>query len=207
MKILNTTVASLLGMFLIFGSPDRIKAQTSHPLSPMKWGVTAGVSIADMWGDDIGGTSAQAGFTGGLFLNYRAHPFFSLQPEIRFTSKNSEVASGMLGEEATTDYEFGYLEIPVLLKGHIPTGSLVSPNIYAGPSLAFKLYGDANDTDLDDNLKETDFGFAFGTGIDIYQNINLDARYTLGIVNVFDVPNDPSAKNGTFNVTLGYAFN
>lgn len=206
MKTLKTTIATVLGILIIFVTADLSKAQNFRQSSPVDWGVTAGVSIADMWGDDVGGTSAQAGFTGGLFLNYRTHPLFSIQPEMLFSMKNSEVSTGVHGESGTTEYEFGYLEIPVLLKGHIPTNGAIRPNLYVGPSLAFKLYGDANGDDLDDDLKSTDFGFAFGAGIDIYQRINLDARYTLGIVDIFDVPGDPSAKNGVFNITLGYGF-
>lgn len=206
MKSFNILKMTFLAALFALGTASISNAQAQQQPDPLTWGITGGVTVSDLWGDDVGATSTRAGFTGGLFMNYRTSPFFSVQPELLFTMKNIETKSGVLSENSTTDYDFGYLEIPVLLKGHIPTQGMVKPNIYAGPSLAFKLYGDANDNDLDDDLRGVDFGFAFGGGIDIGQRVNLDARYTLGVVDVFDVPSDPSAKNGSFAVTLGIGF-
>lgn len=205
-SFIKITLITTVAAFLSLGAADISKAQMQQQPDPLTWGITGGMTISDMWGDDVGSTSTRAGFTGGLFLNYRTNPFFSVQPELLFSMKNIETSSGIIGQDVTTEYDFGYLEIPVLLKAHLPTGGMISPNLYAGPSLAFKLYGDANDTDLDDNLRGVDFGFAFGGGIDIGQRLNIDARYTLGVVDVFDVPTDPSAKNGSFAVTLGIGF-
>ena len=209
MKLLNfikiTTIAVITTVMLLSNTTNS-HAQKQADFEPLTWGVKAGLTISDMWGDDVGATSTRAGFTGGAFLNYRFSQYVSVQPEALFTMKYSEVRDGVLGENLKTEYDFGYLEIPVLLKAHITTGGIVSPNLYAGPSLAFKLYGDANGSDLDSDLRSADFGFAFGGGLDIGQRVNIDARYTLGVVDVFDVPADPEAKTGLFAMTLGIGF-
>ncbi|CAN5385775.1 porin family protein [soil metagenome] len=188
---------------------------TSYDGRPLSWGLTGGVSIADFYGDDVGGTETKAGFTGGIFFNYRVSDYFSIQPEALYTMKGSEVNSGIYGQERTTEYELGYIEIPVLLKLHIPNQNIITPNIYAGPNVAFNVNGDANDRDIDDDLKDVDFGLSFGGGVDFMiakrradfiQKIFLDARCTLGLVDVFDVAGDPEAKNGVFNITAGVGF-
>ncbi len=202
----NILTIVVLTAIMIVSSVDKTKAQSYTDNDPLTWGFTAGISISDLWGDDVGATSTRAGFTGGAFMNYRFSPYISVQPEALFTMKHSEVRDGVLGENRKIEYDFGYLEIPVLLKAHVPTGGAVSPNIYAGPALSFKLYGDADGSDLGSDLNSVDFGFAFGAGLDIYHRVNLDARYILGVVDVFDVTADPEAKNGSFAITLGVGF-
>lgn len=197
----NYTLTAAIAVFILFGATEKSYSQGQIQQDPITFGVNTGLTVSDIWGDDVGGTDVRAGFTGGLFMNYRFNPNFSIQPEANFVMKHSQVDAGVLGENEKTKYLFNYLEIPVLLKGHLPTGSVVTPNIYAGPALAFNL----SDDDVED-LRSVDFGFAFGGGFDIYHTIMLDLRYTLGVVDIFDVPAEPSAKNGTFAVTLGIGF-
>ncbi|MDG5767129.1 porin family protein [Balneolales bacterium ANBcel1] len=197
----NYTMTAVIAVFFLFGAADTSRAQYQFEQKPITFGISTGLTVSDLWGDDVGGTDVRAGFTGGLFMNYRLTPYFSIQPEANFVMKHSQVNDGVLGEGEKTRYLFNYLEIPVLLKGHLYSGSALTPNIYAGPALAINL----SDDDVDD-LRSVDFGFAFGGGFDIYRTVMLDLRYTLGVVDLFDVPADPSAKNGTFAVTLGIGF-
>lgn len=195
------TLNIAFAVLFTLGSAITASAQSTIHQNPVTYGINTGLSISDLWGDDVGGTTVRGGFSGGVFMNYRAHPYFSIQPEMNFVMKHSQVDDGVLGENEKTRYLFNYLEIPVLMKGHFYSGGAVTPNIYAGPALAFNL----SDDDVDD-LKSVDFGFAFGGGFDIYRTVMLDLRYTLGVVDIFDVSSDPSAKNGTFTVSIGVGF-
>jgi len=205
-KSIKRYTAITVCLFLAITTAGAASAQAVHQPNPLTWGITSGITISDLWGDDVGGTTVRAGYTGGLFANYRLHPNFSIQPEAMFTMKYSQVDKGVLGEGTKTDYDLGYLEFPVLLKVHIPNTSNVTPNIYAGPALSFKLFGEADGNDLKSRHNSVDFGLAFGGGLDIFRTLHLDFRYTLGLVDVFDVPADPEARNGTFSIALGYGF-
>ncbi len=198
--------SSMAAICLLALTMNTVSAQTTHHMNPVSWGINSGITISDLWGDDVGGTTVRAGYTGGLFLNYRVNQHFSIQPEANFTMKYSQADRGVLGEGMKTDYDLGYLEIPVLFKAHLPNTSAVTPNIYAGPALAFKLYGEADGQDLKSRHNSVDFALAFGGGIDVFRTLHLDFRYTLGLVDVFDVPTDPEARNGTFSIALGYGF-
>lgn len=135
----------------------------------------------------------------------------SIQPELLFTTKGADLDGedrGVPGSgTGNVSYEFGYLEIPLLLKLRTPTGGAVRPNVFAGPTLGIKLYGELDDDDLDDELKSTDWGITAGAGLDFAsygrRTITLDGRYTWGLVDVFDVTGDPEARNAGFIVTLG----
>jgi hypothetical protein len=57
-----------------------------------------------------------------------------------------------------------------------------------------------------DDLKNPDFGFNFGVGIEI-DNFQLRAQYGLGLVNLIPSGNaDVDAKNKVIGITLGYMF-
>ena len=125
--------------------------------------------------------------------------------------KGADVDNGILGSTGTTEFEFGYVDIPVLLKYHIPTRSKLIPNLYLGPQVGFNVYGDANDEEIDESMEDTEFSLAFGGGADwdvasssnsFIQLVGIDLRYTLGLTDVFDVTGDPEAKNGVFTGAL-----
>ncbi|NGP89290.1 porin family protein [Fodinibius halophilus] len=209
-KVLGLTFIHLL-VFLVWAGITA-NAQTTTPLH---WGVKAGINASTMHGDAVDDAEYQAGFNGGIYLNYKFAQNWSIQPEVLFSMKGAETESSLSGQAITTDYELGYLSIPVLAKYHFNTNSNVIPSLYLGPQLGFGLYGDANDNEIDDSLADAEFGLAFGGGIDLLtasqasdliQLVGLDLRYTLGLTDTFDVAGDPEAQNGAFSAvfTLGF---
>lgn len=200
-------------LFLVIGANINTTTAQTTQTDPLTWGVKAGVNAADLYGDDVSSSDTRAGFNGGLFVNYRFSKMFGVQPEVLFTQKGGDLSNG-LAENGTTEYSLNYLEIPVLAKFYIPTNSMLEPNIYVGPKVGFNLSGEANDTDIDDDLKNADFGLAFGAGLDfnmgpkrnMLKTVGLDVRYTLGLTDTFDLPNEPDVKNSVFTaaVTLGF---
>lgn len=189
-------------------------AQT-YQNSPLTWGLKAGLNVADLYGDDAKDSDVREGFSGGLFLNYRINNYWALQPEVLFSTKGADLESGLTGENGPAKYEFGYLDIPVLVKFYIPAGTTLSPNLYAGPEVGIKLYADSNDNDIDDELKAAEFAIAFGAGLDFnlgsdpiafIRTVGLDLRYSLGLTDVFDTPGEPEARNGVFLAALFLGF-
>lgn len=213
LKRISLTFITLIIFILGVGVTSTL-AQTYEKES-LTWGLKAGVNVSDLYGDDVGQTDVRGNFSGGILLNYRFNDYWALQPEVIFNIKGADVASGLAGENGPAEYEFGYLNIPVLAKFYIPTGSVLSPNLYAGPEVGFKLYGDSNNNDINDELKDAEFGIAFGAGLDFnlgsdpsdfIRTVGLDLRYSLGLTDVFDTPQEPEARNGTFTAALFLGF-
>ncbi|SHF91515.1 Outer membrane protein beta-barrel domain-containing protein [Fodinibius roseus] len=212
-KRISLTFITLI-IFILGAGVTSTFAQT-HQQEPLTWGLKAGVNVSDFYGDDVGQTDVRGGFSGGILLNYRFNDYWALQPEVIFNMKGADVSSGLIGENGPVDYEFGYLNVPVLAKFYIPTGSLFSPHLYAGPEVGFKLYGDSNSNDIDDELQDAEFGIAFGTGLDynlgsdptdFIRTVGLDLRYSLGLTDVFDTSQEPEARNGVFSAALFLGF-
>jgi len=181
----------------------------------LTWGIKAGVNASDLYGNDADGSEFRQGFSAGLLFNYRFNRYWAVQPEVLYSMKGADQVPGMVGETGSVDYEFGYLEIPVLAKFYIPTGTAFTPNLNAGPQAGFKIYGESNDSDIDDGLKDFEFGIVFGAGLDfnlgsaptnLIRTVGLDLRYTLGLTDVFDSPEEPDARNGAFTAAVFLGF-
>jgi opacity protein-like surface antigen len=59
--------------------------------------------------------------------------------------------------------------------------------------------------DLKDNTKTVDFGLGLGATYNLTDNAFVQARYTMGLTNVFDVP-DSHEKNGNVQIAFGMKF-
>lgn len=188
---------------------------TSVAAQPVSIGVKGGVSQGTLVGDDVSDADYRAGFSGGVYARYDVNRAFSVQPELLFTMKGAETGAGE-PQLAGGDYEFQYLEIPVLLKLNAPFDGIVQPSVYAGPQLGFNLYGELNENEIDDERLQTaefsgvvggDLGFDLSDmNVGPLSRIVLDGRYAFGLTNTFDVAGDPSIRTGTFTGTLGLEF-
>ena len=94
-----------------------------------------------------------------------------------------------------------------------------------GPQLGFLLaakYKDEEDgekyeEDVKEFFKSTDFGLNFGLGYQLKSGIGFNARYTLGVIDIFDynisrindterTEENGALRNKVFNIRLFYTF-
>jgi hypothetical protein len=188
---------------------------TSTTAQPLSIGLKGGISQGTLVGDDVSDADYRAGFSGGVYAKYDVNRAFSVQPEVLFTMKGAETGAGEPAL-ATGEYEFQYLEIPVLFKLNAPLDGVLQPSLYAGPQLGFNLNGELDGEDIDDETLQTaefsavlggDLGFDLSDmGVGPLSRVVLDGRYAFGLTNTFDTAGDPSIRTGTFIGTLGLEF-
>jgi hypothetical protein len=101
--------------------------------------------------------------------------------------------------------KFDYLEIPILLKLRIPTGSF-HPFIFAGPAFGFNLKALLAGVEIHD-MPKADYSGVLGGGLQLGRSIHIDVRYTMGLQKLA-VPDLETIdlKNGVLSATLGLAF-
>jgi len=126
-------------------------------------------------------------------------------------------------------YKLEYLEIPVLLKVNIPL-PMVKPYAEVGPTIGLNLSSSfttdityagqdmSEDTDNKDNTSSTEFGLAFGAGVEYsispLVSFVIDGRYSLGLSDLSkDQANadqqqgqNPKIKSSGIQFTLGVLF-
>ena len=154
-------------------------------------------------------------FGGGGFLRFGLAGL-SLQAELLALTKGTKFEDA----DESIELKLDYIEVPLLLRFGLSSGTGFMPYLMAGPSVGFEIgcsfdvestFGDASgdcDEDGDDNFlrNKTDIGltgvvgfeFAAGPG-----NILVEGRYTHGLT---DISKDTDkARNRSFGIFAGYA--
>jgi hypothetical protein len=187
-------------------------------------GVKAGLAVSNIGGEfgDLLEGDARIGFSGGVFVTIGLRGVFQLQPELLWVAKGAttqleltDTSGGLIGTQDLT-FALDYLEIPVLARIALPTGGPIRPSLVVGPALAIKLSSRLNSSgpfpnlgrDLD-SVTRTDLGLVMGAGVDLGRGPGrflLDARYTLGLTNVWGSQSTLNARNGTLALMAGYGF-
>lgn len=161
------------------------------------FGFRGGLNMADFGGSQIVDSDSRAGFTVGAFVSIPVNAAVAIQPELLFSRKGARSAAydydefpqdgdappvGVYLSERTAH---DYLELPVLLKvSPSPSGNVVRPIFFAGPSVGFLLgTKEVYDTDYSEYLNSVDFGVIIGGGVELGR-LSLDARYNLGLATI-----------------------
>lgn len=179
----------------------------------VKFGIKGGANIANVNGnfsDTISDWKTTVGFCAGIFLELNFGRILTIQPEVLYTMKGADATIDDGTITGTGKLRFDYLEIPILLKVRIPTGS-IHPFIFAGPAFGFNLKatfedltGDKNDVE---GASKVDYSAVLGGGLQLGRSIHADVRYTMGLQKLRIPDLDTiDLKNGVLSATIGLAF-
>ena len=180
-------------------------------------GVEVGYSRTDL---ALGGggnllTSRQGAIT-GAYLQFPLHDIFAIRPELLFSLKGGSTVATIEGQgEANIDIELAYIELPVLFRVSVPTGS-IRPVLFGGPALAIQIgcdfsfsFDSSRSTcgqDSLNNVRSWDFGLVAGGGVEKRlrrATIALEARYTAGTRSILE---DVDLRNRAFGLVLAVTF-
>ena len=198
-------------------------------------GVRVGLNLASMEGDDwffVPTGSAildpaeypysMLGINAGGFFERNVGRFLALGAEVLFTQKgysydfdDYDLGFIYLGV-ATNVWTFNYLEVPVYVKLRLP--GKVSPYLSLGAAVSVLLGGSVQNLNtvewqlgLDElpfTFNTLDTGILAGVGVDVAFGrllLNIDARYTLGLLNLSPDLVFP-LSHGVFAITTGLGF-
>jgi hypothetical protein len=182
-----------------------------------KFGIKGGINFSNMYIDEVGDGKMRLGWHIGVFSKFPLTRGVSLQPELLYTTKGTELTytSQAIG---AGDYRFNlnYVEVPVLLSFNLGEQF----HINAGPYLAYLTKADVTDIENngtveylinlnEDSFKRWDWGLAAGLGFDI-NNFTMGARYTLGLTKINNNTGisevAPNSKNAAINIFVGVSF-
>ncbi|MRJ10338.1 PorT family protein [Ornithobacterium rhinotracheale] len=191
----------------------------AQSMESLQIGARAGYNYSTLRGDTANDvdTKGLSGYHVGMFVEVPVTERFSIQPEVQYSTQGAKWEIGKEDLKLKTQY----INVPVLAKVYVADGF----NLQAGPQFGFKtgaefeydskLFGNQK-VDLEDSVSGFDFGLVFGAGYKTPVGLTIDARYDLGLTNVFDkdskslgtanISGDSDFKNGVFTVGLGYQF-
>lgn len=189
------------------------KAQTLTPSA----GIKGGLNFTNLYTEDVNDNNVLSSFNAGLYANLPVSSSVSIQPEINFSRKGSELVYDNAFATGTTKLKLNYLEMPVLLKLNVTPNF----NIHFGPYAAYLIDGQATNESSDgsfnfeeninnDDLNKWDYGLSGGIGFD-FNSTTLGIRYNYGLQTIGKERNFggstytfPDSKNSALSLYVGF---
>lgn len=180
----------------------------AYAQTPVSFGMKAGLNASTLHPDDATSLDLSTiwGGVAGVFVGANVTDHIGLQVEALASQRGAKVDTGL----STTSVRLTYIDVPVTIRYGRTDTDRAHFHVFTGPQVSFKVKTDSTDpvfgaTDIDDEVESTDFGWTFGAGVE-QGAWGVDARYTLGLMNVNSSPADPAVKNRTFSLMVGYRF-
>ena len=178
------------------------------------FGPKFGVDYTHYWGKNVehGG---QFNYQAGLFMEYRFTDQFAIAPEVVFAAQGAKTK-----QTIETTYHTNYINVPVMLKWYvikplsIDFGPQLGINVYSKETIKYipqeapmlKMIADGT-YDIKDLTKTVDFGVALGFTYNITDEVFVQGRYTMGMINVFKTEyTSKNFKYGNAQIAIGYRF-
>ncbi len=150
-------------------------------------GIKGGVNFSNMYIDEVNDENMRVGFHLGFFVRSFVSDIITIQPELNFTTKGSTVTYDYFLGEGETDYNFNYIEVPLLFGVELGDAFRIQAGPYAAFLIGGKVVNDADDNilDFEDDINKEDFniaefGLAAGAGFG-GDGFELGLRYDYGL--------------------------
>lgn len=160
------------------------------------FGVKAGLNLSSITNYP---DAMKVGFhVGGLAHLHVTHAF-SVQPEVMFSSQGGK-------QKEASGVHLNYINVPVLLQYNFDNGF----RLQAGPQVGFRLSAKKITNDVKSDIKDLtetiDFSIPLGASYLSNSGVGVDARYNIGITNVFNHLGD-TYHNAVIQVGVFYLLN
>lgn len=190
----------------------------------IQYGVVGGINLNNVQSDlnrfdDV--SNAMVGYQAGIQGAWRFAGVLSLNPELVFSRRGWDTEGNVFGQSRSLNYNFSYMELPVLLSASAEVIDGVRPKLFAGPHAALFLDGSAEGgenlfggqgSDIDgDQINDLQFGVTGGIGANFdVGNLTLtsDVRYQRNVTGIFEntPENVDSVEHESWQLTLGFLF-
>lgn len=202
-----------------------------------RFGIKAGANFSTFTGKSYTDNSMKTGFHAGGFAEIKASEKLFVQLELLYSEQGakidvSETVENVVFIEYDEKWNLNYLTIPVMVKYYVHKGLHVEagPQVgillsakekyktnYTSPEFPDESFRRSGTDDISELFKSIDMALNAGLGYDITNHIFADARYSYGLIDIYesvnavDVPgqtvrNKTVARNNVLSLTVGYKF-
>lgn len=140
----------------------------------------------------------KAGFTGGVFVDYRTCNWFAVSADVLYSRQGSKI------KDSDVKLRTDYLNIPVLANFYLTRGMALKAGVQPGFLLAAKAKEGDVKVDVKEMYKTFDLSIPVGLSYDFKFGLILDARYNIGVTNL--AKDAGCTRNSVFAVTAGWRF-
>ena len=168
-----------------------VSAQETH------FGLKAGLNVSSVNNSPGTDYESKAGLHVGGLAHIHISRHFALQPEVVYSMQG--------GKFDDVKLNLNYINIPLLAQYMVDNGFRLQTGPQLGLLVSSKREEGDVEVNLEDNFSTVDFSWAFGMGYLFPSGFGLDARYNLGINDIYE-PGGAKLKNSVFQVGLFYQF-
>jgi hypothetical protein len=172
-----------------------------------KAGVKAGLNLAntryqtETEDEKLGSRTA---FHGGIFGQYHFSKTIGINADLVFSSEGYT--------QTETNYEttlaLNYINLPILFRYMHSSGIFAQTGPQVGMLMSAKSTTTSSGTETETDVKKRhkSTNFSWGTGIGYtYKKFGIEARYNLGLTNVFSIGNEYKYTPSTVQVSLSFS--
>lgn len=180
-------------------------AFAQHAIGSFNIQPKVGVNIATL--TDADDADSRIGLVIGAEGEYQISQKFSVTAGLLYSQQGAkDNVYDEDGYKVDGTVKLDYINIPILANFYIARGLAIKAGIQPGFNINSKIKMEGNGVSLTTDLEETktlDFSIPIGLSYE-YANIQLDARYNLGLTKVNSILD--KCKNSVFQFTVGYKF-
>ncbi len=173
----------------------------------IKVGVKGGMNLSKISGStDFGiGSIENKELTSGhfgLLARVKVLGLIAVQPELLYSMQGSKIEGNIGNTHFSGDLKTNYVQVPVMLKFY----PFPMFNLQAGPQLGFLTKAKFDGEDVKDQLNDTMWSVNVGAGLDLPFGLGLDARYCIGVTDVYKENASGSNRNNVITLAASYCF-
>lgn len=178
----------------------------------MDFGIKGGLNLANINGDSQN-VGIRTSFHAGVAVEVKFSDRFSFQPEVLFSEQGSETnITERVGTE-TIKYKsvlrLDYINIPLLAKYYLTDGFAIEMGPNVGMLLSARNQETLNgalrgEEIISDDFNKIDLGFGVGLGYKFEFGGFIQARYNLGLSNLYKDSDDFKDVNTLIQISVGY---
>lgn len=186
---------NILIVFLIFSSmslsaqrySSRDRDVESMKVQKFRFGVKAGLNLSSIEGGESYNYNPRLGFYLGIVEEFYVTNEISIQPEILYSNQG-----GTDQDHNSVKYRLDYLSLPLMIKLYVSD----KYSFHLGPQFSYNIYSKGSyikNSEIINDFSEAnkfDFGFNMGFGVEITDNMAVNARYHWGITEIRDKKDD-----------------
>lgn len=198
-----------------------LTASAQHATGSLALKPTLGLNLSNFTGSDFS-TKMRPGLAVGVEGEYQATPFLGISAGFLYSMQGAKldmnIAGINLGNFVNVTAKVDYLNVPILANVYVTQGLALKAGLQLGVNMSSDIDANVkvidskyNLADVSDYTESIDFSIPVGISYE-YENIVLDARYNIGLTDVYKKDNIitnfalKGIKNSNIMITLGYKF-
>jgi len=174
---------------------------TSESRAQVRYGLEAGLNIANVVGDDSHDNVEKYGLHAGFFFEYKVSDRVRFAPSLLYSMKGTT-------DNVDNDISLSldYLEVPFLVQYRIVKRLSVAAGPYAGYLIRAEYHNHDIDVDVNEQFADFDAGLALRVNYDFEERFGLHVSYSQGLTNIDEFDDTSDNQNIAARIGLSYRF-